>query len=220
MAFTHLSFGARSYQKRCLAVKWSRFRSMTPTGVEVFLKRYFRDYLFLFSIAGFVIIFDQWTKNIVRSNLKIEETWVPWDWLAPYARIVHWQNTGAAFGLGQDLSIVFALLALVVVGAIIYYFPQVDPSSWLIRLALGMQIGGALGNLIDRLTQEMHVTDFVSVGRFAVWNIADASISVGTVILILGVWIDERKQRQAEIQAEEAAPEADPAFNPEEIQGE
>jgi signal peptidase II len=191
-----------------------------PTGVEVFLKRYLRDYLFLFSIAGLVIIFDQWTKNLVRANLEMGETWVPWDWLAPYARIVHWRNTGAAFGLGQDLSILFALLAFVVVGAIIYYFPHVDSSNWLIRLALGMQMGGALGNLIDRLMHDMHVTDFVSVGSFAVWNVADASISVGTVLLILGVWIDERKQKQAEIQADEATPEAESPLSSEEIQGE
>ena len=184
------------------------------------MKRYLRDYLFLFSIAGLVILFDQWTKSLVRNNLAIGESWVPWDWLAPYARIIHWQNTGAAFGLGQDLSIIFAILALVVVGVIIYYFPQVDRSSWLIRLALGMQMGGALGNLIDRLMYDMHVTDFVSVGRFAVWNIADASISVGTVILILGVWLDERKQKQTETLVEEATPEAESTFSSEETQGE
>jgi signal peptidase II len=188
--------------------------------VEVFLKRYFQDYIFLFSIAGLVLIFDQWTKNLVRTNLKFSETWVPWDWLTPYARIVHWRNTGAAFGLGQDLSFVFALLAFVVVGAIIFYFPQVDRNSWLVRLALGLQMGGALGNLTDRLMHDMHVTDFVSVGRFAVWNVADASISVGTAILILGVWLDERKQKQAEIPIEDPAEETENSFIAEEIQGE
>ena len=192
----------------------------THTCVEVFLKRYLRDYTFLFSVAGLVVFFDQWTKNIVRNNLEIGEIWVPWEWLAPYARIVHWQNTGAAFGLFQDLSIVFAILAFIVVGAIIYYFPQVDRSSWLVRLALGLQMGGALGNLIDRLLYDMHVTDFVSVGNFAVWNIADASISVGTVILIVGVWLDERKLKQAEAQAEDQPTETETNFSTEEIQGE
>jgi signal peptidase II len=188
--------------------------------VEVFLKRYLRDYVFLFSIAGLIVIFDQWTKNLVRNNLEIGAIWVPWDWLAPYARIVHWNNTGAAFGLFQDFSIVFAFLAFVVIGAIIYYFPQVDRSSWLIRLALGMQMGGALGNLIDRLLYDMHVTDFVSVGSFAVWNIADAAISVGTVILIVGVWLDERKLKHIETQEEQKDSETDSNFSTEEIQGE
>jgi signal peptidase II len=184
------------------------------------VKRYLKDYALLFSIAGLVILVDQWTKQIVRDNLAIGETWSPWDWLTPYARIVHWQNTGAAFGMGQNLSWIFTALAFVVVGAIIYYFPRVEPSSWLVRLALGMQMGGALGNLIDRIRQEMHVTDFVSVGRFAVWNIADASIFLGTLILILGVWLEDKRQKQIENQTEPPSLEREIPFNIEEIQGE
>ena len=184
------------------------------------MKQYLKDYAFLLSTAGLVIIFDQWTKNLVRNHLLVGEMWVPWDWLSPYARIIHWQNTGAAFGLGQDLSWVFATLAFVVIGAIIYYFPQVERSSWLIRIALGMQMGGALGNLIDRLTQEMHVTDFVSVGRFAVWNIADACIFVGTIILIVGVWLEDRKLTQSHNTVENLREETDPSLEAEEIQGE
>jgi signal peptidase II len=181
------------------------------------LSKNLKDYAFLFTISGIVIVLDQWTKNLVRNNLDIGEIWVPWDWIAPYARIVHWQNTGAAFGIGQNLSWVFTILAFIVIGAIIYYFPQVDRSNWLIRIALGMQMGGALGNLIDRLTQEMHVTDFVSVGRFAVWNVADACIFVGTLILILGVWLDERKANGAE-DTEISQSETENTLNIEEIQ--
>ncbi len=184
------------------------------------MKKYIKDYVFLFSIAGLVVVFDQWTKNLVRDNLSLGEIWMPWEWLFPYARIVHWQNTGAAFGLGQDLSWLFTALAFVVIGAIIYYFPQVEPSSWLIRLALGLQMGGALGNLIDRLMQDMHVTDFVSIGRFAVWNIADASIFVGTLILIFGVWLEDRKQKQLEGLEEAHTSEEETAIHIEEIQGE
>lgn len=182
------------------------------------MKQKITDYLFLFSIAGIVIFFDQWTKNLVRNNLAVGEMWAPLDWLAPYARIIHWQNTGAAFGLGQNLSWIFATLAFVVIGAIIYYFPKVEQSSFLIRIALAMQLGGALGNLIDRLIQDMHVTDFVSVGRFAVWNIADACIFVGTIILILGVWLEDRKSHQIN-KGEDTSSEAEPSLNIEEIQG-
>lgn len=184
------------------------------------MKKYWKDYAFLFSISGLVILLDQWTKNLVRDNLAIGEMWVPWDWLAPYARIIHWQNTGAAFGLGQNLSWIFTILAIVVVGAIIFYFPQVERSSWLIRIALGMQMGGALGNLMDRLTQNMHVTDFVSVGRFAVWNVADACIFVGTIILILGVWLEDRKSNQAQNEKQQTTSDSEPSLNVEEIQGE
>jgi signal peptidase II len=187
--------------------------------LEEFLKQFVKDYLLLFSVSGLVIIFDQWTKNIVRNNLSIGETWVPWEWLEPYARIVHWQNTGAAFGIGQNLSWIFAILAFVVVGAIIYYFPQVDRNNWLIRIALGMQMGGALGNLLDRLTQDMHVTDFVSIGRFAVWNIADASIFVGTIVLILGVWLEDRKLHKTQ-GSDDVLIDENESVNIKDIQGE
>jgi signal peptidase II len=182
------------------------------------LRKNLKDYAFLFFISGIVVVLDQWTKNLVRNNLNIGEMWVPWDWISPYARIIHWQNTGAAFGIGQDLSWVFTILAFIVIGAIIFYFPQIDRSNWLIRVALGMQMGGALGNLIDRLMQEMHVTDFVSVGRFAVWNVADACIFVGTIILVLGVWIDDRKINRAQ-DTENPTSESENTLNIEEIQG-
>ena len=171
------------------------------------MKKFLESYVFLFTIAGLIIALDQWTKYLVRSNLALRETWSPWAWLSPYARIVNWKNTGAAFGILQDFNTVFAILALVVTLAIIYYFPRVGKEEWPLRVALSMQMGGALGNLIDRLTQG-YVTDFVSVGSFAVFNVADASISVGVAVLVAGVWISERKLAavaRLEREAEQAA---------------
>jgi len=88
-------------------------------------------------------------------------------------------------------------------------------SPWLwflqpLRLALGLMMGGAAGNMIDRLTVG-HVTDFLSVGNFPVFNVADSSITVGVVVLILGVWADDRRTRQQEnlrLAAEQSAAEA------------
>jgi len=159
------------------------------------LKKYIRDYAFLLSIATVIVVLDQWTKHLVETLIPLGASWSPWAWLEPYARFVHWQNTGAAFGMFQNLSIVFTVLAFIVSVAILYYFPRVPRSEWLMRLALALQLGGAVGNLIDRLTQGT-VTDFISVGGFAVFNIADACISVGTVLLIFAVWNNERKQKK------------------------
>lgn len=159
------------------------------------MKKYIRDYAYLLSVAAVIVILDQWTKHLVRTLIPFGSSWSPWPWLAPYARIVHWQNTGAAFGMFQGLGFVFTILAFLVSIAILYYFPRVPRSEWAMRLAMVMQLGGAVGNLIDRLTQGT-VTDFISVGTFAVFNVADASISVGTAILILAVWISERKQKK------------------------
>ena len=167
------------------------------------MKKFLESYVFLFTIAGLIIALDQWTKYLVRSSLALQETWSPWAWLEPYARIVNWKNTGAAFGILQDFNTVFAILAVVVSLAIIYYFPKVGREEWPLRVALSMQMGGALGNLIDRLTQGF-VTDFVSLGSFAVFNVADASISVGVAVLVVGVWISEKKLAAAALQAREA----------------
>jgi signal peptidase II len=156
------------------------------------LKKYIRDYLFLFLLAGVIIALDQWTKYLVRETLPFQAIWSPWPWLTPFARIVHWKNTGAAFGIFQGFGNVFTILAIVVSIAILYYFPQVPRRDWALRLAMGMQLGGAIGNLIDRLFFGS-VTDFISVGNFAVFNIADASISIGVAILVLGMLAKERE---------------------------
>jgi signal peptidase II len=86
----------------------------------------------------------------------------------------------------------FSILAVIVSIIILYYFPQVSRTEWHLRLAMSMQLGGAVGNLIDRI-REGYVIDFVSVGTFAVFNVADASISVGVAVLLIGVlWKDWR----------------------------
>lgn len=147
----------------------------------------------LLGLAGVVIALDQWTKWWVRANIPFQQSWLPdfLSWLSPYARIVHWSNSGAAFGSFQNGNSVFTVLAIIVIGAIIYYYPRVEASDWTLRLAMGLQLGGAAGNLIDRLMAG-RVTDFISIGNFAVFNLADSAISVGVVILVLGVWLKER----------------------------
>lgn len=161
------------------------------------MDRILRDYLTLLGIGGVVIALDQWTKWLVRTNLPFEGTWLPaWlDGLRPYARIVHWYNSGAAFGMFQNGGAVFMVLALLVISAILYYYPRVERNDWTLRLAMGLQLGGAAGNLIDRLLIGK-VTDFISVGSFPVFNLADAAISVGVVVLLLGVWLKERAEKR------------------------
>ena len=169
------------------------------------MKKYMFLYLQLFGIAGIVVALDQWTKWLIRENLPFASQWLPEEmaWLLPFARLVHWQNTGAAFGMFQNGSLVFTVLAFIVIGVILYYYPKIESEGWLFRFALSLQLAGALGNLIDRLTQEGKVTDFISVGTFPVFNIADLAISIGTVALILGVWLSERAEKQARAGSEE-----------------
>jgi len=161
------------------------------------LNRFVKDYLILLGVSGTVIALDQWTKWLVRVNLPFQGTWLPqWlSWLAPYARIVHWYNSGAAFGMFQNGNLIFTVLAFLVIGAIIYYYPRVEMEDWTLKLAMGLQLSGAAGNLIDRLMMGK-VTDFISVGTFPVFNVADSSITVGVIILLLGVWIKEQSDKK------------------------
>jgi signal peptidase II len=160
------------------------------------LNRFVKDYLVLFGVGGTVIALDQWTKWLVRENIEFGAQWLPeWlEWLHPYARFVNWYNSGAAFGMFQNGNLVFTILAFVVIGAIIYYYPRVEAEDWTLKLAMGLQLGGAAGNLIDRL-RVGKVTDFISVGTFPVFNVADSSITIGVIVLLLGVWIKERAEK-------------------------
>lgn len=159
------------------------------------MKKLLERYGLLFGVAIAIIIVDQVTKAMVRANIPYGEQWMPLKWLAPYFRFVHWNNTGAAFGLFQNGGLVFAIMAVIVSGVIIYYFPQIPREKKLIRVAMAMQMAGALGNLIDRL-RFGPVTDFISVSTFAVFNVADSSITVGVGLLILALWLDDRKEKQ------------------------
>ena len=162
------------------------------------MSKYFKNYWSLAIVAGIIVLFDQITKYLVRTNLSYGEQWAPWGGIVPFVRIIHVQNTGAAFGMLPDLKDIFLILAIIVSGVIIYYYPQVPAEEWPIKLAMGLQCGGALGNLIDRVFIG-HVTDFVAVGNFAVFNVADSSISVGTVVLIGWMWFQDRKQKQEQL---------------------
>ena len=161
------------------------------------MNRFVKDYLILLGVSGSVIALDQWTKWLVRENLPFQGTWLPgWlSWLSPYARIVHWYNSGAAFGMFQDGNLIFTVLAFMVIGAIIYYYPRVEAEDWTLKLAMSLQLSGAAGNLIDRLLMGK-VTDFISIGTFPVFNIADSSISIGVAVLLLGVWAKERNEKK------------------------
>jgi signal peptidase II len=161
------------------------------------LNQKLKEYLTLFGVAGAVIALDQWTKWLVRTNIEFGSQWLPdWlSWLSPYARFVNWHNSGAAFGMFQNGNLVFTVLAFIVIGAIVYYYPQVDSDDWTLRLAMGLQLGGAAGNLIDRLLVGK-VTDFISISVFPVFNVADSSITIGVVVLLIGVWLKEQQEKK------------------------
>jgi signal peptidase II len=154
------------------------------------LKKYFADYVLLFSIAGAIVLLDQLTKIWVRTNLQFTEMYRPDLWISEYARIIFWKNTGAAFGMFGSLGNVFLILSFVVSIAIVYYFPQIPRKDWVMRLAMCLLLGGAVGNLISRLYQG-YVTDFISILNLPVFNVADFSITTGVIVLFAGMLYQE-----------------------------
>lgn len=163
------------------------------------MKKYLKDYGFLLLISGLIVALDQWTKALVREFIPLGGYWMPFEWLRPYFRFVYWTNTGAAFGLFQNGSLVFGVLAVIVIILIVYYFPRVPSNDWTLRIAMGMQLAGAAGNLIDRVRFSGNVTDFISVGKFAVFNVADSSITIGVAVLLLGAWLKDLKEKRSQI---------------------
>jgi len=198
---------------------------MILESIGHFIKKYWADYLILLLIAGAIVGFDQWTKVWVRTHVALGSDWLPAGlaWLMPFARVRYWYNSGAAFGIFQNGNTIFKVLAVIVAGAILYYLPRTARKDWWLRLALSMQFAGALGNLVDRF-QFGHVTDFISVGNFAIFNVADSSISVGVVVMILGVWRTERAEKRRAAGKASAGSAADenavPAADEDAVKGE
>ena len=172
------------------------------------MKKYLKSIRWLLVIAALIVVIDQLTKFFIRKYRVYGETWAPWDWMMPYVRLLYIHNTGAAFGMFKDANPVFMVLAVIVSAVIIYYYPHIPEEEKVIRFALSLQLAGAVGNLIDRIFFG-RVTDFISVGNFAIFNVADSSITVGVIILLIAVWWQDRKEKKkmAEAKLEEPANE-------------
>jgi len=172
-----------------------------------------KRYGFLVVTSGLVVALDQLSKGLVRATLSLGESWNPFPILSPYINITHWQNNGAAFGLFQSGGTLFMIVAFAVSGIIIYYYGQALPGNRLLRVALSLQLGGAIGNLIDRVRQGP-VTDFIHVTNFPIFNVADSSISVGVALLALTMLLERRPERGAGAGAPETAASRAPNVEP------
>jgi signal peptidase II len=147
--------------------------------------------LLVAGVAVAVFLVDRVTKAWVTENIPLGTARPV---VGEYVRIVHAQNTGAAFGLLPERTTLLSVLSVVAVLAIVYYYRQIASSSAIVSATLGMQLGGAFGNLLDRITQGF-VVDFVDVGvgdvRFWAFNVADSSIVVGIILVTAALWYEE-----------------------------
>lgn len=151
-----------------------------------------RDWILLLTIVA-VFVADQLTKFAIKGTMRLGESW-PSEGLI---RITHGANTGTAFGLlpNQTLFLIFA--SIIAIGFLVYFYRAYALPRPILRLAIGLQLGGAFGNLFDRVAFGA-VTDFIDVGWWPIFNIADSSICVGMATLIIVLLLFDQKAEKIE----------------------
>jgi signal peptidase II len=159
-----------------------------------------RRWLLLFAVIGLVLALDQLSKQIVIRNLLIGQT-VPV--LAPLFSITYSENTGAAFGFLPQSGDIFLIFAVVIITALLIFYPRIPADDWLTRIGIALVCGGALGNAIDRLSHGA-VIDFVHLqipGVISnVSNFADHAIVLGVFLILIQSWrADSRKKKEANL---------------------
>jgi signal peptidase II len=163
-----------------------------------------RRVLALYGTAALVLVLDQLTKHLVVTNLAGRP---PVDLIGEVVQLRYTTNSGGAFSLLTGAPLFFGITAIVIVGGIIYASRRAQPLSLLV--VLGLVLGGALGNLIDRLLRgegllRGEVVDFVKVGWWPVFNMADSCVVVGGILLAIFLGRAESEQRPAPADSDRA----------------
>jgi signal peptidase II len=160
----------------------------------------YKSNIILLGWSTIIVILDQVTKALVKEYMKIGESIAI---IGDALRLTYIKNPGMAFGIivgGKLFYTIFASLACVVI--LIYLF-RLKPEHFWARLALSFILGGALGNLIDRMRQS-EVVDFIEIRiiRWPVFNFADIAVTIGMVILIAVVIFEKNRDDSEEEQFE------------------
>ena len=167
----------------------------------------YRDKILLGTVIG-AFVLDQVSKRIITSWLELGESWPS----EGFFRITYGTNSGTAFGLFPNQTTLLIVVSLVAIGFLFYFYRAHALPSLLLRFAIGLQLGGAFGNLIDRVLNGK-VVDFIDVGPWPIFNLADSSIVVGIFILIATFLItkestEERPVVPASMESEAQPPQA------------
>lgn len=173
----------------------------------------FYDMLVLLT-AGIIIALDQWTKALVVQYLSPPDSGRLVSIIGNYLTLDYVQNNGAAFSMLENTALL-AVLIVVAIAVIAYLYLRILNTGPLpLKLIFGMIIGGAAGNLIDRIHHGGYVVDFIffqipQIGfRFAVFNLADASISVGVFLLFIFLLFSSFKRSEETANSDDKTDEA------------
>ncbi len=153
------------------------------------MKKYTLPTSIFFLLAALIILFDQITKILVRTQIK-EGTSIAI--IPKMLYFTHATNTGASFSLLTRYSFLLTVIAILVVIGIIFFYKKI-PVQY--RTAGALILGGTAGNLIDRL-QYGSVTDFIDVRIWPIFNVADSAITIAAILLIVIVWKEEKVEKK------------------------
>lgn len=151
-----------------------------------------------YGIAIIAVILDQWTKWLIVKNMELGERISVWD---PWFGILSHRNRGAAWGMLEGQMWLFYIVTIIVVAGIIYFFHKEAKGHPVFAISLMLLLGGAIGNFIDRLWRK-EVVDFVDVlipvinYDFPIFNVADAALTVGVILIIIHMILDEKKNKK------------------------
>jgi signal peptidase II len=144
--------------------------------------------MWFFLVSGVVVGLDQLSKYLVRANIDPGQS-VPEH---GFFRFTYGTNTGGVFGFFVNQTFLITVAAVISVVVIILYSRHKMAQSMLVKVSLGMILGGSIGNLIDRIRFGA-VTDFIDVGAWPVFNLADSAIDIGVVLLIIYILFRMKK---------------------------
>ncbi|MCY3779130.1 MAG: signal peptidase II [Chloroflexi bacterium] len=158
-----------------------------------------RKWIILAGARAATLAADQTSKRWIVSNLELYESARPIPALAPLFQFTRSSNTGAAFGILPMAGDLFLLIALLIVAGLLWHFRETRPEARLAPFAIGLVIGGAFGNMLDRL-QYGHVVDFIHYQIpnviSNVSNLADHAIVLGVLLVIAeSLWRENRERR-------------------------
>jgi signal peptidase II len=139
--------------------------------------------IFILTALAFAVI-DQLTKFFIRANFEYGQS-IPL--IKNIFHFTYLTNTGSAFGLFKGYNIFFIIFSILVIAAIFYFFKDVGNNQKLMQFSFGLLLAGTIGNLIDRIILK-HVIDFLDFRIWPVFNVADSSITVSVVILVILLW--------------------------------
>ncbi len=134
-----------------------------------------------FLVALLVVLLDQITKTVIRNNIRINDSIII---IKNLFSITHAANTGITFGMLKGYNSLLIWIYVIIIGIILYYYNSIDKK---IKLPLALVLGAVIGNLVDRAFLGA-VTDFIKVGIWPAFNIADLSASIGVIMLAIYFW--------------------------------